>query len=245
MEVVALAEAMLRELELLRQRGDGAYPPRLRQLATLTGGSPTDQLIQKAAVKKLFTDKVVVEKDGKKPSLDSPVRIKEKEVTIPELAERMRLVLEAQRRLGADAYPPTLRRLAELCEVNASDIRVTKAADHEALTRTALVAAKENRKPGLDAPVILRENIETEGVLRVLLRFALAPTTEKQPEQNEKRINGLHSIGTYESVCPRPAKATLRNAQAWVAGCGAAGGVAWIEIKGNPYCGLLPVSWST
>ena len=59
-EVTALAEAMLRQLEILRHRGDGASPPKLRQLATLTGDSPTDEQIQKAAGKKLFTEKAVI-----------------------------------------------------------------------------------------------------------------------------------------------------------------------------------------
>src|SRR6185437_15477404 len=58
-EIVALADAMLRELETLRQRGDGAYPPRLRHLAALAAGSATDAQAQKAAAKKAFTANAV------------------------------------------------------------------------------------------------------------------------------------------------------------------------------------------
>jgi hypothetical protein len=254
-EVASLAEEMLRQLELLRSGGNGAYPPKLRQLATLTGGSPTDELIQKAAGKKLFTDKVVVEKVARKPSLDSPVCFKEDapakppapkrsrkgggEKDVTELAERMRLVLEAQRRLGGDAYPPTLRRLAELCEFNASDVRVTKAADHEVLTKTALVAAKENKKPKLDAPVICREDIGTEDVLRALFRFALAPSigsgrgkTKKEstaftPSELTKRLIAELQEPLGDSLERGMKRGELPE------------GVAWIEVNGNPYLFLV------
>ena len=73
----ALAETMLRDLESLKQEGSGAYPPKLAELARLSGQSPSDEQVQKAANKKTFTAKaVVIEKVNKKPSLDSPVYIK-------------------------------------------------------------------------------------------------------------------------------------------------------------------------
>ena len=73
----ALAETMLRDLESLRQEGSGAYPPKLAELARLSGQSPSDEQVQRAAKKKAFTAKaVVIEKVDKKPSLDSPVYIK-------------------------------------------------------------------------------------------------------------------------------------------------------------------------
>jgi len=254
-EVAALAEAMLRQLEMLRPRGDEAYPPKLRQLAALTGGSPMDELIQKAANKKSFTDKVVVvEKDARKPSLDSPVYFKEdappkspapkrpakaKDAGVVALAERMRLVLEAQRRLGADAYPPTLRRLAELCEVNASDTRVTKAADHEALTKTALVAAKENRKPKLDAPVILREDIGGGGVLHALLRFALAPSTGSGRSKAKKESTAFTPAELVKRLVPNLQKPVSETLKHGLQSQELPEGVAWIEIKGKPYLFLV------
>ena len=73
----ALSETMLRDLESLKQEGSGAYPPKLAELARLSGQSPSDEQVQKAANKKTFTAKaVVIEKVDKKPSLDSPVYIK-------------------------------------------------------------------------------------------------------------------------------------------------------------------------
>jgi hypothetical protein len=239
-EVAALAEEMLRQLELLRSGGDGAYPPKLRRLAELTGGSPSDEMIQKAAGKKLFTDKVdPIEKVARKPSLDSPVKLKEKKLTVPELAERMRLVLEAQRRLGPDAYPSTLRRLAELCEINASDTRVPKAADHAAMSQAALVAARENRKPKLDAPVILREDIKTEGVFRAVLRFALARSVgsvrskakQESTAFTESEVRGRLTKELQEPLVALLDRGIKRNELPE--------GVAWIEVKGKPYLFLI------
>ena len=66
---------------------------------------------------------------GRQPKLDES-----------ELAQRMLLVLEAQRRLGTEAYPPLLRRIAELCELEASNTRVTKAASHSVFTERAIVS---------------------------------------------------------------------------------------------------------
>ena len=104
----ALAETMLRDPESLKQEGSGAYPPKLAELARLSGQSPSDEQVQKAANKKTFTAKaVVIEKVKKKPSPDSPVYIKGDEPKPDEkLAQRMLLVLESQRRLGTEAYPP-------------------------------------------------------------------------------------------------------------------------------------------
>ena len=83
----------LRDLESLKQEGSGAYPPKLAELARLSGQSPSDEQVQKAANKKTFTAKaVVIEKVNKKPSLDSPVYIKgtsRKPKPDEKLAERM------------------------------------------------------------------------------------------------------------------------------------------------------------
>jgi len=161
----ALAETMLRDLESLKQEGSGAYPPKLAELARLSGQSPSDEQVQKAANKKTFTAKaVVIEKVDKKPSLDSPVYIKGDEpakkkalkrapgkaqpkLDESELAQRMLLVLEAQRRLGTEAYPPLLRRIAELCELEASNTRVTKAASHSVFQGGPLLPPRPRISP--------------------------------------------------------------------------------------------------
>jgi len=145
----ALAETMLRDLESLKQEGSGAYPPKLAELARLSGQSPSDEQVQKAANKKTFTAKaVVIEKVNKKPSLDSPVYIKGDEPKPDEkLAQRMLLVLESQRRLGTEAYPPLLRRIAELCELEASNTRVTKAASHSVFQGGPLLPPRPRISP--------------------------------------------------------------------------------------------------
>src|SRR5439155_438451 len=75
-------------------------------------------------------------------------------------ARRMLKVLESQRRLRGEAYPPTLRRLAELCEVNGSDTRVPKAATHALMADRAVVVARAGKRLLLDAPVVLKEDLE-------------------------------------------------------------------------------------
>lgn len=69
---------------------------------------------------------------------------------ITALATRMLSVLEEQRRVGGDAYPPTLRRLGELCEIDGSDPRLLEAAGKKTFTEKAVVPRrKEDRKPEL------------------------------------------------------------------------------------------------
>src|SRR5438445_5834506 len=142
-EAGPLAERMLQVLDSQRSFGGDAYPPTLRHLGELCDGAPSSDLIIKAATKKVFTAKAVVtEKVNKQPSLDSPVYFKEDVPKREEvLARRMLKVLESQRRLGGAAYPPTLRRLAELCEVKGSDARVPKATGHAILADRTIVVA--------------------------------------------------------------------------------------------------------
>ena len=81
------------------------------------GAASHDQIV-KAATKKAFTDRAVVHKVDKKPSLNSPVYFKgdrpKPEEPWPGGWPRS---WNRSASLGGDAYPPTLRRLAELCEV--------------------------------------------------------------------------------------------------------------------------------
>jgi hypothetical protein len=194
-EIAALSEEMLRVLESQRKLGGEAYPPTLRRMAELCGGTHSHDHILKAVGKKAFTARAVVTKKvDRKPSLDSPVYLKEDAPAkkskrapsgknggsgIAELSMRMLLVLEAQRRLGGEAYPPTLRRLADLCELNGSDTRIPKAISHGTMAERVIVVAKAKGKPNLDAPVLLKEDVEdgASAVLPALLRFALRPVT--------------------------------------------------------------------
>src|SRR5262245_7130840 len=117
-----LAGRMLDVLNSRRTFGDESSPPTLQELGEMCDGAPSPALIVKAATNKVFTDKTFVEKVDKKPSLNSPVYFKgeqpNKEVL---LARRMVTVLEQQRPLGESAYPPTLRRLAELSGFNGAE----------------------------------------------------------------------------------------------------------------------------
>jgi hypothetical protein len=251
-ETVALAEAMLRELGALREQAGGAYPPRLRQLAALTGGSLTDEQIQKAAAKTVFTAAAVVsEKVARKPSLDAHVYFKDDAPTKQrsskraavskkddgaELAGRMLLVLEAQKRLGAEAYPPTLRRLAELCELNASDTRVTKAAGHKGLAEQAVVAAKAKGKPILDAPVVLRHDIDggNTTILPALLRFALAPVAgggnSKATESTAFTLSEAKG-----RLVPELQEPVLKALERGIERQELPEDVAWVVTRGKPY----------
>jgi hypothetical protein len=256
-EAVALASAMLRELAALRERGVGAYPPRLRQLAALAGESPTDDQVQQAAAKKSFTAAAVVaEKDGRKPALDGLVYFKEdapkkpkpsKRKTggtkdnIPELAQRMLLVLESQRRLGAEAYPPTLRRLAELCERNASDALVPRAAAHQILTDRAVVAAKASRgKANLDAPVILRDDLDgaMTAALPALLRFALTTVTSRVKGKTAEST-AFTPTEVKGRVVPELQGPLLHALERGIERGELADGVAWVLTKGKPYFFLV------
>jgi hypothetical protein len=237
-----LAIRMLDALNAQRSFGGDRYPPTLQHLGELCDGSPSQELIVKAAATKEFTDKAVaIKKVNKKPALDSPVYFTEDVKPEEEvLAARMLAVLEGQQRLGASAYPPTLRRLAELCEVNGSDARVTKAASHAILSNRAVVVAKNGKKPSLDAPVVLKEDLERgfESVLPALLRFALRPTTSKSkgktietagfsPSDLKKRFI-VEMQGRFNEAIERG-----------VAHRGLPLDVAWLLVKGNPILFLM------
>lgn len=247
----ALAETMLRDLESLKQEGSGAYPPKLAELARLSGQSPSDEQVQKAANKKTFTAKaVVIEKVNKKPSLDSPVYIKGDEpakkkalkrapvkpkLDESELAQRMLRVLESQRRLGTEAYPPLLRRIAELCELEASNTRVTKAASHSVFTGRAIVAAKAKNKPNLDAPVVLREDVDraVPAILSPLLRFSLAPVTTR-PKGKPTETAAFTRDEATKRVVPELQKMVSSALDPETASNDLPSDVAWVMSKGKP-----------
>jgi hypothetical protein len=249
----ALAETMLRDLESLKQEDSGAYPPKLAELARLSGQSPSDEQVQKAANKKTFTAKaVVIEKVNKKPSLDSPVYIKGDEpakkkalkrapvkpkpkLDESELAQRMLRVLESQRRLGTEAYPPLLRRIAELCELEASNTRVTKAASHSVFTGRAIVAAKAKNKPNLDAPVVLREDVDraVPAILSPLLRFSLAPVTTR-PKGKPTETAAFTRDEATKRVVPELQKTVSSALDPETVSNDLPSDVAWVMSKGKP-----------
>ena len=238
----ALAETMLRDLESLKQEGSGAYPPKLAELARLSGQSPSDEQVQKAANKKTFTAKaVVIEKVNKKPSLDSPVYIKGDEPKPDEkLAQRMLLVLESQRRLGTEAYPPLLRRIAELCELEASNALVTKATNHSVFKERAIVAARARNKPSLDAPVVLREDVDgaVPVILSTLLRFSLAPETRGKKDK-PRETTAFPRDKAIKRLVPELQKMVSSALDLEAASNDSPGQVAWVLSDGKPLFFLL------
>jgi hypothetical protein len=176
-----LAERMLQVLESRRSFGGSAYPLTLRELGELCDGAPSHDRIVKAAAKKAFTARAVVPvKIEKKPSLESPVYFKE-DLPKPEelLAKRLLDVLENQRKLGDSAYPPTLRRLLELCEAQGPAGRLAKALGHPSVAERILVAAKKGKTPIPEAPVVWRDDVDSKmsKLLPALLHFALSSIT--------------------------------------------------------------------
>lgn len=240
-KVTLLSQDMLRALDSLRQAGDGSYPPTLRTLAERSDGTFSEDQIAKAAGKKAFTARAVAtEKVARKPSLDSPVYFTEDvpdPVTV--LADRMLLVLKSQRDLGDDAYPMTLRRLAELCEVLASDKRVIKSASRMVDAETVVVAANSSGKtPSLDAPVVLKADVDggIGPVVASLLRFALTPGPHKGKPKETDAFTRKELLGRFVLGLKPPFEAALNEA---IERRTLPTDVAWVVVKDEPLLFLV------
>jgi len=236
-EAAQLAERMLQVLESQRSFGGNAYPPTLRDLGDLCDGSPAHELIVKAAAKKAFTAKaVVVDKVDKKPSLDSPVYFKE-DVPKPDeiLSKRMLAVLDSQRRLGSAAYPPTLRRLAELCEVHGSATRAVKAMSHPTLAERARVVAKKGKTPNLDAPVVLQEDLDEKlsAILPALLKFAFSSITTMTKGQKVE-TQAFSVAEATKRLVPEMQERFFQAVERGLAQEDMPPEIAWVLIKGKP-----------
>jgi hypothetical protein len=233
-EIAALAERMLGVLGAQRPDGGNAGPPTLRRLAELCDIDGSDPRVSKAAGKKVLTDKAVVSKRDGKPDLDAPVRLKE---DLPALAVRILGVLESQRRLGGDSYPPSLRRLAELCGLRASDKLVISAAALSKFTEKAVVGQQTKGKPVLGAPVILRDDIQAgaTAVAPSLLRFALSDEAKPKKGTQGSETNAF----PVDELAKRLAKEFQEPFRVAVSR-----GIeqetlpldfAWVVIKGKPH----------
>lgn len=224
-----LAGEMIRNLESRRSFGGEPNPPTLQELGEMCDGAASPELIVKAANKKVFTEKAVVRKSGGKPSLGARVYFKgEQPKPEEELSGRMLSVLEQQRRLGESSYPPSLRRLAELCQEMGTEKALRKAAATIPMADRAIVAAKK----GLDAPVVLKEDTETAG-LAGLLRFALSPakatvkkkpvdTTAFTPAEMVKRLTPELQPRLEQAVREAVGRQALPR------------GIAWVIVKDEP-----------
>ena len=90
-----------------------------------------------------------------------------------ELAEKMVQVLEAQRCLGGDDYPLTLRRLAELTDASAPAALILKASTLRKLFTDRVIVSKSKQ---LDALVALVEDAERLAACPALLEYVLRLT---------------------------------------------------------------------
>lgn len=229
---VELAGRMLQVLESQRSFGGDAYPPTLQHLGELCDGAPSPELIVKAATKKVFTDRTFVEKVDKKPSLNAHVYFKgeqpNKDVL---LAQRMLSALEQQRRLGEAAYPPSLRRLAELCENKGTENALRKAATVAPMAGRATVAAKR----GLDAPVVLNEDLEGSlaTALPGLLRFALGTVTSKT-KKGTSETAAFSPKDLSKRVMPELQQRLEHAVQEGIGRLSLPRGVGWVSFKGEP-----------
>jgi nucleotide-binding universal stress UspA family protein len=86
-----------------------------------------------------------------------------------DLAGHLVQVLEAQRRLGSDSYPPTLRRLTELTDPATSDELVRQAVKKKPFKERAVLVLTDDPNP----PVILADDVEPVANGPFLLEFAL------------------------------------------------------------------------
>lgn len=197
---IELAQKMLDVFDS-RRSFEGAEPPSLQQLGELADPAASAELILKAATKKVFTDRISIARMGKKPAINDAVYPKG-QLPKPEdsLARRMISVLEAQRRLGGMAYPPTLRRLAELSETRGPENLIRKAAAAGAMGERTIVAARSGKNAILDAPVVFKDDLERDlrSILAGLLRYALSPVVSKTKK------------GTTETTAFAPAEAAKR-----------------------------------
>jgi hypothetical protein len=231
-----LAGRMLQVLESQRSFGGDAYPPTLQHLGELCDGAPSQDLIIKAATKKVFTDKAVVtQKVDKKPSLSAPVYFKE-DLPKPEviLSRRMLSVLESLRRLGEEAYPPTLRRLAELCEVKGSENAIRKAASTAPMSERMTVLVRKGKTLVLDAPVALREDVDGDlgPILAGLLRFALSPVISKS--RGNTKETAAFTVADLAKRVPELKQRLEHAVRDGTERLALPRGVGWVAFKGEP-----------
>src|SRR5262245_5079743 len=74
------------------------------------------------------------------------------------LSDELLRALDSQRQRGGEDYPPTLRRLAELCKGSPSIDDAAKAATKKPFTGKAVVLEKDNKLPKPDSPVYFKED---------------------------------------------------------------------------------------
>src|SRR5262249_13522309 len=157
-----------------------------------------------------------------------------------ELARRMLAVLESQRRLGGAAYPPTLRRLAELCELKGSDSRIPKAASQPTMADRTIVVARKGKTLILDAPIAFKEDVagELATVLAALLRFALGPVTTMTKGRTIK-TDAFSPVDAKKRLISELQDRFAEVVERGLTRQDLPPDVAWILIRGKPFFFLV------
>jgi hypothetical protein len=144
-----------------------------------------------------------------------------------ELAEKMVRALTAQRDLGTNAYPLTLRRLAELADQTANTQTVNKAVKKKAFLERAAVVQPKN----LDSPVSLVDDAEKLAASPALLEYLL--------ESNCTAANPTIDVPKLKKKAPARMKEAFERAlDQRIADNALPPGVAVIAVKNKPHLHL-------
>ncbi len=151
-----------------------------------------------------------------------------KEAAAAELAEKLLRVLRSQRDLGPDAYPLTVRRLAELTDSGAAPALLKKALAKRDFLKQAVPA--HAKLP--EAPIALADDLDRLAASPLLLHFLLrqartAATNAHSASDLAKNASGKVKKPFQEAVNRGLAQGTLPPT------------VAWVSIKGSKKLFLL------
>jgi hypothetical protein len=151
-----------------------------------------------------------------------------KEAAAVELADKLLRVLQAQRALGPDAYPLTVRRLAELTEPGAAPALLRKALNKRSFLQQAVPAHGKL----LDAPIALAADLDGLAASSLLLEFLMrqartAATNAFTVSDLGKKASGKVKKGFQDAVNRQIAQGILPPT------------VAWVSIRGSKKLFLL------
>lgn len=136
---------------------------------------------------------------------------------VAELAEKLLRVLRAQRGLGADSYPLTVQRLAELTDPAAAPAVLKKALNKKSFKKEALAV----RAKAPAAPIALASDAELLAASTLAIEFLLGQcrTAATQafgvPDLKKKATNKLHKP-LHEALSRHLAAGTLPPTVGWV-----------------------------
>jgi hypothetical protein len=133
------------------------------------------------------------------------------------LAERMLQVLHEQRHLGADAYPLSVKRLAELADAQASTVHICKALRKRFFRQQAALVHIKNT----EAPIALADDVNLLAGDRKALEFALqlarTPATQAfSVSQLKAKLTGKFQKSFQTAVNGQIDQGTLPPTVGWI-----------------------------